>query len=439
MKKRVKYCLAGIGLIIAAGILTAVIMIFMADRYQGAWKMQGYGFSFRVSNGLVRTYSVTENHYVRMSDYDGIIIKDTLYCGIGKFSLERVDNLLQMTDEGSQVTYTLRKQSQDYPESLKEVTDDTQTGKLQMFYEDLKENYAFAEIYRMNFDREYKRCAAMITDESTNEEVYQAMCSMVTKLDDGHVSITMGDKSYCPSDYMPEWMKDKNQAKQLIQVIKDNYLKDYYRFKNCYIRYGTLREDIGYVVIQAIGMEKFDKSASTIDAMNRIIREFKDKDTLVIDLRFSPGGYDETALAIAGYFTDNAYLAYQKQAYDKGDYTSVQNIYVKSRDEYFPGNVILLTSGYTISAAETLGRDILANPLGKVTVVGETTAGYYSDAIPKLLPGGIEYTFSMERYYWFDGTMLEGNGIEPNIEIPFDINAVKDGKDPAIDWVLSQN
>ena len=26
-------------------------------------------------------------------------------------------------------------------------------------------------------------------------------------------------------------MKDKNQAKQLIQVIKDNYLKDYYRFK----------------------------------------------------------------------------------------------------------------------------------------------------------------------------------------------------------------
>lgn len=79
---------------------------------------------------------------------------------------------------------------------------------------------------------------------------------------------------------------------------------------------------------------------------------------------------------------------------------------------------------------------MLANPEHKITVIGETTAGYYSDAIPKILPDGFEYSMSTERYYWNDGTMLEGKGIVPDVVIPIDLEAVKQGKDIALDWIL---
>jgi C-terminal processing protease CtpA/Prc len=170
--------------------------------------------------------------------------------------------------------------------------------------------------------------------------------------------------------------------------------------------------------------------------MDKIIREFQDKDRIILDLRFSPGGYDEAALAIAGYFTDQKYLAYKKQTYNNGTFTELQSVYVNPEKEYYKGELIILTSGYTISAAEVLLRDIMANPNRKVTVIGEKTAGYYSDAIPKVLPGGIEFSMSVERYYWYDGAMLEGIGFEPQVEIPFDFKAVQEGKDPVLEYIL---
>ena len=204
---------------------------------------------------------------------------------------------------------------------------------------------------------------------------------MVEKLDDGHVEISWNDKTYTPSDYKPVWFKDHAQA--LVNVIKEKYVR-INRFDDCDIRYGTLRDDIGY-------------------------------------------------------FTGQEYPAYSKQAYNNGNFTSLQEAYVKPGNSYYGGNVIIITSGYTVSAGESLIHDMLANPGNKITVIGETTAGYYSDAIPMMLPDGFDYSLSAERYCWYDGTMLEGKGIVPDVEIPFDPEAVRQGRDNALDWILSKD
>ncbi len=436
MKEIFKNCLIVLGIAIGAIALAAGITFLGAVRYSGVWQTEGYGFCFEVTGAIVKAYSVTESYYTREKSYDGVIIGDTLYCGLGKFRIEIEDNALHMIDQGSRTTYVMSRQNNDCFEKLFLVTKECQAAKLQMFYETLQENYAFADLYGVDFKEEYKKSSSLINDQSSEEEVYQAMCDMVAKLDDGHVEIKLGDQSYCPSDYLPYWMENIKMAQQLVNVIKEKYLKNYYRFKDCYIRYGTLKPDMGYVIIQGIGVTKLDKSRTTREAMNRVIREFQDMDKIILDLRFSPGGYDEAALTIAGYFTDKEYLTYKKQTYHHGVFTDLQSVYVKPEKEYYKGELIILTSGYTISAAETLIRDILANPNREVTVIGEKTAGYYSDAIPKVLPGGIEFTMSMERYYWYDNTMLEGRGIEPQMVIPFDYEAIQEGKDPVLDYVL---
>lgn len=406
----------------------------MAARFNGIWKMEAYGLCLNADKGIVKAYVVTEKSYTRMSNYDGVIVNGTLYSGIGKLKLDKSENTLRLIDNGSRYVYSANKQTKDYFHKLNKVIQGDQAGKLRMYYEVLKENYAFADLYGVDFDKEYNKYAPLVKKETTGEALYEYMCKMVEKLDDGHVELSWKDKEYTPSDYKPLCFND--HAQELVDVIKEKYIKDYHRFEDCYIRYGTLQNDTGYIVIQAIGMAELNKSATTKKAMEKILKEFAHKKTIVIDMRFCNGGFDETALLIAGYFTKNEYPAYSKQAYDKGIFTPLQKVSVKPNKLNYSGNVIIITSGYTISAGELLIRNMLANPEHKITVIGETTAGYYSDAIPKILPDGFEYSMSTERYYWYDGTMLEGKGIVPDIAIPFDLEAVKQGKDKILDWIL---
>ena len=436
MKKWIKKI--GIGLCVCTGIifLIIVLLMIMAVRFNGIWKTEAYGLCLKANQGIVRAYAVTENSYTRMDNFDGVIINGTLYSGMGKFTMDKSKNTLKMIDNGTKYVYFADKQEKEYFGKLHQVIEGDQVGKLRMYYEVLKENYAFSDLYGVDFDEEYNKYAPLVKQETTDEMVFEYMCKMVEKLDDGHVELFWKDKEYTPSDYEPLWYQE--HAQELANVIKENYVK-IHRFKDCYIRYGTLREDTGYIIFPAIGMAKLDKSVATKKAMDKIVKEFANKKTIVIDMRFCSGGYDEASLLIAGYFSKNEYPAYTKQAYNNGAFTPLQQAFVKPGKLNYSGNVIIITSGYTISAGESLIRDLLANPERKITVIGETTAGYYSDAMPKVLPDGFEYSMSTERYYWYDGTMLEGKGIVPDVTIPFDLEYLRQGKDKALDWVLQNN
>ena len=403
------------------------------------WKTEGYGLCLKINYGIVRVYSVTENLYTDVKAYNGFIINKTLYCGMGKFRLSLQGDRLTLYDEGSRYSYVANRQKKGCLDGLNKVGSEEQEEKFKLYYETLKENYAFADLYEVDFDEEYNKYASNITKDTSDEELYDYMCKMVNKLDDGHVELSWGDMEFSPSDYLPEWMKDMEQVNSLVSIIKKNYLHNYYRFDDCYIRYGEIREDIGYIVIQALGMEKIDKSASTKKAMDKIIKKFQNKDTIVIDLRFCEGGFDEASLLIAGYFAPERYLAYKKHAYDKGEYTELQSIYVEPMGITYNGEVIIITNGYTISAGETFARAMLANKNNSITVIGEATAGYYSDTIPLYIPGDYSFAMSTERYYWYDDTLLEGKGVVPDIEIPYSYKAVQMGKDPALEWILDNH
>jgi C-terminal processing protease CtpA/Prc len=61
-------------------------------------------------------------------------------------------------------------------------------------------------------------------------------------------------------------------------------------------------------------------------------------------------------------------------------------------------------------------------------LVGEESAGYYSDSIPKLLPGGFCFGMSTERYLGADDLMLEGKGVISDIVIPINANDTEQGR-----------
>lgn len=435
-KKIIKRLIQGIVLLFILSVATIGLLAAKASRYNGMWRMEAYGFCFDIHFGRFKAYEVTDHFYTRINRYDGIIVNGNLYCGLGKFKLKKDNNQLSLIDKGSQTVYNADKVEDIFLDNKKNVEEGNAKDKLGMFYEVFKENYAFFDMYQVDIDSEYEKYKSLVTETTDDETLFKYMCEMVSGLKDGHVELYLKDKEYMPHSYKPEWITDKEKQKFVSDTLKQNYIKDYYKFEDSYIRYGSLREDIGYIIIQALGMEELNKSASTKKAMDKIIEEFQDKKTIIIDLRFCSGGFDEASLLIAGYFTKEPYLAYKKQAYFKGDLTKLQDIYVYPNKLTYTGDIVIMLSEYTISAGESFAKAMLANPNHKIKTIGKESAGFYSDSIHKILPGGFDFCMSTERYYSSDDSLLEGNGVIPDVYMPVSFEDAQNGVDRAFEWVL---
>ena len=102
---------------------------------------------FKCQTGSGSGFAVTEKSYTRMDNYDGVIINGTFYSGMGKFELDRSGKVLKLVDNGTGYVYSADRQPKGYFYDLHEVIKGDQAGKFRMFYEELKENYAFADMY----------------------------------------------------------------------------------------------------------------------------------------------------------------------------------------------------------------------------------------------------------------------------------------------------
>ncbi len=109
--------------------------------------------------------------------------------------------------------------------------------------------------------------------------------------------------------------------------------------------------------------------------------------------------------------------AYRKWAHAQPD-PFVQVIEIEPRAERFEGEVMVLTSPITASAAEVFA--LATAEVADATVVGNRSFGEFSDAIDWVLPNGTEFTMSMEVYTDLDGVDHEAAGVPVDLETRFD-------------------
>lgn len=433
MKKKILITIVCIVGIVITGLLA---LMGIAARFNGYWCYDEYGLLLNSRFGFVKAYQVTDSTAIRVEDYDGFILGNKLIFGLGKLEIDKQGEVLNLIDNGSQTVYSSKKVEKSFLEAKKRVSGDPRDQFL-LFYETLKENYAFSELYDVDFDAAYRKHIGLIDENTPDETLFQCMTEMLKPLNDDHVYLEADDRFYSPYVNPSEFWGDKTKVQELVNLIKAKYLKGFTKFKDSPVRYATLNDHTGYIVLSGMGTKTLDQARTTKKAFNQIIKEFQDKKTIVIDIRFNPGGFDAASLAINGYFTQKPYLAYQKQAFYKGSFTEPRDIYVYPNDLYFGGDIILLTSKYTVSAAENFAQALTANPEGKVMVVGEETKGFYSDCIPRKIKKGWYFGLSNERYLSADGKVLEGTSVNLDVAIPVQYSDVQKGIDPVLEWVLS--
>jgi len=110
---------------------------------------------------------------------------------------------------------------------------------------------------------------------------------------------------------------------------------------------------------------------------------------LIIDLRFNDGGYDTVALDMVSRFITQEQILYSKKAKFGNEFTEDASFSVAPKGNFqFSDDIVLLTSPYTISAAELF--TLCIKDLSNVTIVGENTTGAFSTILTHTLPNGAE-------------------------------------------------
>lgn len=179
-----------------------------------------------------------------------------------------------------------------------------------------------------------------------------------------------------------------------------------------------LENNIGYIKFNLFFGELLPKFQAAL-------REFRDTEALIIDLRGNPGGAGDLAPAIANLLSANAGSLGSLQA----RYASIPYSYQGTGDQAYKGKVILLVDEGSVSTSEVFSGGLQVNK--RVTVIGTPTAGAVLPSTYQLLPTGGALQHVISNFQTPNGVALEGRGVLPDITARLSRKALLAGRDPA--------
>jgi carboxyl-terminal processing protease len=151
--------------------------------------------------------------------------------------------------------------------------------------------------------------------------------------------------------------------------------------------------------------------------MHKILKDLSNSKSVIIDLRFNGGGYETVALKLLSYFVDEPKHVLSVKAKKGNGFTKEQEYILKPSKDKYAGQVFLLTSKRTASAAEIFALGARAYP--KIKSYGSETNGIFSEILWKKLPNGWEFSLSNEIYSDSLGHEYEIIGVPVNQEVGY--------------------
>ncbi len=170
---------------------------------------------------------------------------------------------------------------------------------------------------------------------------------------------------------------------------------------------GRTTDGFGYAAIGSLQL-----SDATFREIEEAIEELLDAPGVILDLRANGGGDERRAAAIATKFCDKTRV-YAKHTV-RGSSELFERKLEASKTPYTKP-VMVLIGPVTMSSAE--GFTMMMKSLPHVTLVGLATRGASGNPQPVDLPNGMTVLYSTWVDMLPDGTVIEGKGIAPDIEV----------------------
>jgi carboxyl-terminal processing protease len=185
-----------------------------------------------------------------------------------------------------------------------------------------------------------------------------------------------------------------------------------------------LESNIGYINFNVWIPKQAIRARDAIVAM-------RDAKGIIIDLRGNSGGQGGLVNMVGGaLFADRVSFGKTKTRFGGGDF------WVIPQDKIYDGKIIILTNNGTGSTSEIFAGGM--KDLGRATIIGERTAGAVLPATIERLPTGANFMYAVADYRTPNGVLLEGRGVEPDVEVKLTRPSLLEGRDLQLEAAVKE-
>ena len=258
-------------------------------------------------------------------------------------------------DREEAVKWVRKAAEQDYdqaqrilPMLLNETQVDSDPEKnFQILWNEFDRHYVFFQSKNVNWQALYDIYAPQVTNQTDNSELFAILSSMLTHLDDVHVTLTTPFKNFNSANRRPEGTLN-------LDFVKSKYLNAGFQITgNGFFTSGQISDAIGYLHIASFSSKN---GRAWVEAIDPIVNKFFDHKGLIVDVRDNGGGSSNNVDAIVGRFADEKRVSALIQRRDgsrHSDFGRVKKIYVKpAGNRQFTKPIIVLTDRRVISSGE---------------------------------------------------------------------------------------
>lgn len=405
--------------------------VYMPTKAQrGIWQTEGYGLILSITPAAINVYQRTDvacHRDMRFPAHMGLV---KLLEGA---ELSTSGDRLSLTVDGA-VNPIMARRLDVIPVECTAPLIDTPAPQhvFDAFWAAMDEHYAFFDLHGVDWSAR----KTTLPNDATDQQLWDAITTAMNGLDDGHLYLAAPGlvedgkaKVFSPS-VRPSWHSERHMVRDTSRAQIEGGLT---LIEGSGLAYGYASPDIGYVYLEHMEVSPgFGQRASTraAAAIDSVLAALEDTRGIILDVRYNPGGSDDVALAYASAFAAQRTLAFSKTTRTATGYTDPFEVYIEPTSQPYLKPVVVLTTGYTGSAAEIFTMTMREFP--QVTTIGSVTSGGLSDVLNFTLPNDWNLGLSHQIYSAADDKVYEGIGVPPDVDVAVDVAAFRSGQDPAL-------
>jgi hypothetical protein len=439
-------------LVLSLVTLCSCVAAAPADSLDGWWVSEGYGTLLEIKGDRIRASEVTAVSC--LSDWTAKRLAESEGAEAA-FRIDQAPITVLVTPGGSAdrkffgfkwaASRVGFRRVPERPAVCDTPTENTPLANFDVFWTTYAEHYPFFALHGVDWTKVRDTHRPKVTADTSPEALFALFQQMIEPLEDAHTFLSaeaikkgFGGRRAGTDRLSPE------TRQRVLEIIENNYLRGKLKsWCEGRVSYGLLRGDVGYLRVTGFaGYTKdndYDKGEQALNAaLDEIFKDAGKWRGLVIDVRINGGGADPYGVAIASRLATGPYLAYAKRARsdprDPARFTPPQETRVAvHKGPRFGGPCVLLTSGNSVSAAETFAMALMGRS-PSVRRVGQPTQGVFSDVLGRKLPNGWRFGLPNEIYLTEDGKTFDGPGVPPHVAVPvFPKEDLEKGRDGALE------
>lgn len=273
------------------------------------------------------------------------------------------------------------------------------------FWTFVDQNYIYFDLKQVNWDAVYETYAPMITDATSEDELFGIMESALLELRDTHNRLEAPGKRARTFNFREGYSTEFS-----FELIQERYITDPLGVSG-YLSWYMLEDDIGYLRFPVFN--RYQHFVSVLQVM----KERKVK-KLIIDVRGNDGGDSDRMPDMLGALSNKsirlgAYV--EKSGPEHNDITNPLAIFTSPNREFvFDIPIVVLIDRGCYSATSYFAAMI--KNFDTVTLVGQVTGGGGGGNLGCQLSNGWLVAVSVSDFLDGDNVSIE-EGVQPDVEV----------------------